>query len=525
MKQSYFILLLVLIISCKKETTQVLANTVSVFDKEKLAIDTLLISKYNSKLLMSFYKNYSLETVWETENIRNLIITELLNSSSEGLEPNDYNIKRLSDYENQYVFLDDTARVNYDILLTNSLQNYLSNVSNGKLNPKIIYPDWDLKPTEIDINQMIYDANKTGDFTFVFNSIKPDQAVYNELKTALKIIDSLPQDYFVPMKIGVKTKILAKQTNQLLIPIKKRLIYWNYLSKRDTITKIYDQKTVIAIKEFQENNGLQADGIIGSGTIKALNFYKSERREQIIANLERWRWFPDDFGKHYTLVNIPEYCLKIIKDSIQVDTFNVIVGTEKRRSPVFTTKLNQVVFCPTWTVPPTIIKEDLLPDATKSRGYFNKMHIKIFNYKKKQINPWEWKPEDVNKYDYVQDPGKNNSLGHMKILFPNKFSVYLHDTNHKDGFSRNFRSLSSGCTRVENPLRLAQYVLNDTINFSQSKIDTIVKKNKTIGFKIKQEIKHYQLYWTAWSKKNRLCFRDDVYNLDADLYCRLRHQK
>jgi L,D-transpeptidase YcbB len=302
-------------------------------------------------------------------------------------------------------------------------------------------------------------------------------------------------------------------------------MYWNYLAKKDTITKIYDPKTVLAIKEFQENNGLQSDGIIGAGTVKALNFYKSERREQIVANMERWRWFPDEFGEHYTIVNIPEYCLKVIKDSVQVDTFNVIVGTEKRRSPVFTSKLNQVVFCPTWTVPPTIIKEDLVPEATKSRGYFNKMRIKIFNYKKKQINPWEWKPEDVKKYDYVQDPGKHNSLGHMKILFPNKFSVYLHDTNHKDGFSRNFRSLSSGCTRVQDPLRLAHYVLNDSINYNRALIDTIVKKNKTVGIKIKQEIKHYQLYWTAWSKKNRLCFRDDVYNLDADLYCRLRHQK
>jgi L,D-transpeptidase YcbB len=525
MKQSYFILLIVLVISCKKETTPVLANTISVFEKEKLAVDTLLISKYNSKMLMDFYKNYSLETVWETENIRNIILSELSNSKSEGLEPNDYHVKKLSDYESQFEFLVDTARVNYDLLLTNSLQNYLSNVINGKLNPKIIYPDWDLKPKELDINQMIYDANKTGDFAYVFAKIKPDQPVYKELKNALKIIDSFPQDYFVPIKIGTKSKISLKQSNPLLIPIKKRLIYWKYLSKKDTLTKVYDQKTVDAIKEFQENNGLLSDGIIGSSTVRALNFYKSERREQIIANMERWRWFPDSFGNHYTLVNIPEYCLKVIKDSIQVDTFNVIVGTDKRRSPVFATRLNQVVFCPTWTVPPTIIKEDLLPDATKNRGYFNKMHIKIYNYKKKQINPWEWKPEDVKKYDYVQDPGKNNSLGHMKILFPNKFSVYLHDTNHKDGFSRNFRSLSSGCTRVEDPLRLAQYVLNDSINYCRSKIDTIVKKNKTIGIKIKQEIKHYQLYWTAWSKKNRLCFRDDVYNLDADLYCRLRHQK
>jgi L,D-transpeptidase YcbB len=343
------------------------------------------------------------------------------------------------------------------------------------------------------------------------------------LKQALKIIDALPEDHSRPIAFPSKLKIKPNENNPIIIPIKKRLIFWNYLSKTDTVSKSYDKKTQIAVKEFQENHGLLPDGIIGGGTIKALNIFKSERKEQIIANLERWRWFPDDFGDHYTIVNIPDFQINAIKKGDTIINQKVIVGTQKRRSPVLTSKLNYVVFNPTWTVPPTIIKEDLIPSATKSRNYFRKMNIVIFDYKKHKINPYSWKPENAKKYSYVQDPGRNNSLGNMKIIFPNKFSVYLHDTNHKDGFTRNFRSLSSGCTRVEKPLELAKYVLNDSIKWNDSIIAGVLKDKKTKNVNITQDIKHYQLYWTAWSKKNRLIFRDDIYDYDFELYCKLRN--
>jgi murein L,D-transpeptidase YcbB/YkuD len=152
------------------------------------------------------------------------------------------------------------------------------------------------------------------------------------------------------------------------------------------------------------------------------------------------------------------------------------------------------------------------------------MNITIYNYKNEKVTPWEWKPDKATNYRYVQDPGEHNSLGNMKILFNNKYAVYLHDTNHKDGFSRNFRSLSSGCIRVENPLKLAQYVLNDTTNFNDEKVLKIIEARKTVTHNIKQEIQHFQLYYTAWLQNNKLIFRDDIYKLDFDLYCRLRNR-
>jgi L,D-transpeptidase YcbB len=492
------------------------------FGVQKLNIDTLLISKYESKNLMAFYKNYNYNTVWQSSENRKIVIDEMSQCETDGLNPLDYKTKELSDLENKINDLNEKEVVDYDILLTNSFQNYLTHLYKGRLNPRKIYNDWDLKENNIDVNLKMFEALDKNIFAEAIKNSKPSTPIYLQLKEALKIINSLPDDSNFKIMKFVK-KIKPKETNDQIVNIKKRLMYWNDLKRDSIITKVYDKETQKSMVQFQKRHGLESDGVVGPGTIKALNFYKSERKEQIIANLERWRWYPRDFGTHYSIVNLPNYELDILKKNDTVQTFRVVVGKSSRRSPVLTSKLGTVVFNPTWTVPPTIIKEDLIPDATRSRSYFGKMRIKIFDYKRRVISPWRWKPEDAKKYDYVQDPGNNNSLGNMKILFPNKFSVYLHDTNHRDGFARNFRSTSSGCTRVERPMDLAMYVLNDTARWNKKKIDALLLTKKTTAIKITQEIQHYQLYWTSWVNKNKLIFRDDIYNLDSDLYCRLTH--
>jgi L,D-transpeptidase YcbB len=524
MKQCYLFLILNLFISCKKENS-ILANTkpiLEIFGGKKIKIDTLLISKLNNKDLMIFYKDNNLETVWQSSDKRNIVISKLLKSDESGLNPKNYDVEKLKDFENKYDNLLDNELVEYDILLSNNIQKYINNLYKGKLNPKKLYNDYDLKEKTIDVNKHLQNILINDNIDTIIENCKPKNKIYKQLENALKIIDAMPYDHSKPMSFSAKGKIKPNENTSLIISIKKRLMYWNYLSKKDTITKIYDKKTVIAVKAYQVNNGLIADGIIGKSTINALNFNKSERREQIVANLERWRWYPEDFGPHHTIVNIPTYTLNVVKDNDTLQNYKVIVGKFERRSPVFQSKLNQVILNPTWTVPPTIIKEDLIPDATKSRRYFGRMRITIFDRKKNKINPYKWNPEKANNYSYVQDPGKNNSLGQMKIIFPNKFAVYLHDTNHKTGFSRNSRSLSSGCTRVENPLGLAEYVLNDSIKWNREKIDAKIAEKKTYPINIPQIIQHYQLYWTAWTEKNKLIFREDTYDLDFELYCKLR---
>jgi len=275
------------------------------------------------------------------------------------------------------------------------------------------------------------------------------------------------------------------------------------------------------MKKFQIRHGLAADGVIGKGTVEALNFSKKKRKEQILANLERWKWFPKDMGKEYLIVNIPDYKLNLVKDKDTFRTHKVIVGRAKRATPILSSRLSNVILNPTWTVPPTILREDVIPSISKNRNYLAQTNMKVYDRNGNEVIANNWKLSNAKSYRYVQSPGSFNSLGMVKFSFPNRFSIYLHDTNHRDFFGKQKRSLSSGCVRVENPLELAEYLLGDKENWNLEKITETLQSEKTQHIKLKKEIKIHILYWTAWSENNTLIFRDDIYNLDAVLYRKL----
>ena len=262
--------------------------------------------------------------------------------------------------------------------------------------------------------------------------------------------------------IDLKEKIVLNKKNKFVPTLKRRLLFWNDLVSKDSIfSTLYDKATSDFVKIFQGRHGLLPDGIIGRSTIEALNYSKNQRIEQVIANMERWRWFAHDFENHYLLVNIPDYNLVAVKAGDTLQNQRIVVGREARKTPILDSKISNINLNPNWTVPPTILKEDIYPDAIKDRGVFRKKGLKIMDSKNNEVSPWSWKMEDANKYKYVQKPSYNNSLGVMKINFPNRYSVYLHDTNHRNFFDFTFRSLSSGCVRLEKPLEMAEYILND----------------------------------------------------------------
>jgi murein L,D-transpeptidase YcbB/YkuD len=339
-------------------------------------------------------------------------------------------------------------------------------------------------------------------------------------------------------------------------------MFWKDLKFKDTITGVYDKETREAMKKFQLRHGLYPDGIIGRATIDALNYTKNMRTEQVISNLERWRWFSADFGTNYLLINIPDYQLIAIKNKDTIQKQKVVVGKDSRRTPVLESKISNINLNPNWTVPPTILKEDIYPEAIKDPSVFRKKGLKIYDKNKNEVNPWSWKIEDAYKYKYVQAPSKNNSLGSMKINFPNKFSVYLHDTNHRNYFKYYYRALSSGCVRLEKPLEMAEYLIDDVEKWDlQTITDTtdikhytklqklkevkLAQKNakllaknpqliiepkkfpkpelKTIVIPIENDVFIHQLYWTAWEENGELRFREDIYCLDHDVFAKLRY--
>ncbi|RZJ71405.1 L,D-transpeptidase family protein [Flavobacterium sp.] len=486
-----------------------------------VAFDSTEVVKLGDKQLTAFYRSQDFHTFWVTSEKRKKTEAVLETAETYGLDPKDYYLEKIRKYEKKYQDLSDAEKLTYDFLLTQSVRKFMIHVSSGKLNPYHIYPNWDLAQPSFNVNKTLTDAISGDSLQKAIAKIEPQHLVYKRLKTALAYLDSFGKDTL--RQIVFSQKIRRGDSSETVIRIKKRLQFWGDLEKSDSLTAWYDKKTANAMKKFQLRHGLVPDGVVGERGITALNFTKIQRRQQIIVNLERWRWFPHEMGKQYVIVNIPDYRLRVIKNNDTVDTRKIVVGKEKRKTPVLSSAFTDIILNPTWTLPPTIIKEDLGPDAAKDTNYFRNRRLTIYNSKGQIVPASKWNSAKPNNYRYVQDPGDDNSLGNVKFNFRNRFTVYLHDTNHRDYFSRNYRSLSSGCVRVENPLPLAAYLIADSVRWNIDKINEVVATKETTYIKLRQKTRVHQLYWTAWmNKRGELEFREDIYNYDADLFKRLR---
>jgi len=565
MNKLYLLLLLVVFSSYKSITTsnsfaKGILFGIDFYGKSAIAIDSMIINKSKDENFKAFYHKYHFETAWNNKEHRHFIIAEIGLAENEGLQPKDYNYVKLKSLEEQFEKLPDSSIVNYDLLLTHSAQLYINHISKGKLNPKDLYRNWDLDQKKIDINKILFDCIDNNNFVAAIEECKPNHQIYKKLKMCLQILKEYPEQPLLGL-IDINERIVPNKKNKYLPIIKKRLMYWGDMVEKDTVlSQLYTKKTQDAVKLFQARHGLKPDAIIGRSTIEALNFSRNQRIEQIIANLERWRWFAHDFSSNYLLINIPDYSIVAVKNGDTLLSQRVVVGRETRKTPVLKSKIYNINLNPNWTVPPTILKEDIYPEAEKDKGVFKKKGLVILDDENNEVNPSIWKKEDAYKYKYVQNPSRNNSLGSMKINFPNKYSVYLHDTNHRNLFSFSKRSLSSGCVRLEKPLEMAAYILNDSVKWPLHRIkDTtdinyyikiqrkkqlevnkrnakLLAKNpslvfekkelakpilKTIVIKVKENIFIHQLYWTAWETKGVLNFREDIYCLDTDLYAKL----
>src|SRR5690606_26472153 len=247
-------------------------------------------------------------------------------------------------------------------------------------------------------------------------------------------------------------------------------------------------------------------------------------QKKIWVNFERTKWLQPDLGENYVWINLPEYRLQLVQNNQIVETHKVIVGKKERRTPVLSSSFSGIIINPKWTVPPTILKKDVVPKATVNRGYFESNRLTIFDIKTgKQVDPESWNPENYKAYRYVQQTGKLNSLGQIKFDFPNKHMVYLHDTNNRTRFIENNRALSSGCIRVEDPFRLAEKIFKiEGKNILKSEIDTLAVKEKTKNFKLNKKVNIHQVYFTAViNDAGDVKILNDVYSLDNKLYKRL----
>jgi murein L,D-transpeptidase YcbB/YkuD len=279
----------------------------------------------------------------------------------------------------------------------------------------------------------------------------------------------------------------------------------------------YDMMLTEAVKRFQIRHGLPETGTVGPLTIEALNVPVARRLRQLAASLDRLNGMNFTFGQRYVVVNLPAAVAEAVEDGKVTRRYVTVVGKVDRPSPTLTTHITAVNLNPTWTVPLSILKKDIAAKMRKDPGYVSRMKMRVLDAGGNELDPRsvDWSADRTPNFTVRQDSGDGNALGNVRIDMPNSHSVYMHDTNHKEGFSADYRFQSSGCTRVHDVRDLAAWVLKDNPNWTRKEIDTEIAGGKRTTVKLARPIPVAWIYLTGWaSPDGTIHFRNDVYNLD-----------
>jgi murein L,D-transpeptidase YcbB/YkuD len=247
-----------------------------------------------------------------------------------------------------------------------------------------------------------------------------------------------------------------------------------------------------------------------------MNVPVEARVRQIELNMERWRWLPRDLGDRHILVNIPEMRLDVIEHGAPALSMRVVVGKPDTQTPIFNDTMTYLVFAPTWNVPADIAQKETLPAVLADPNFLNRMNMEVVDATGKTVDPGSIDLASPEKYRFRQRPGDSNALGLVKFMFPNQFNVYLHDTPADSLFARASRSFSHGCVRLEQPEKLAEYVLHDQPEWTADRIREAMHSGEEKIVKLKTGIPGYLGYWTARvSADHQVQFRKDVYGIDG----------
>jgi murein L,D-transpeptidase YcbB/YkuD len=487
--------------------------------------------------LLDFYSETGFLPGWsenETLSCNALEMRLLIQKAGfDGLLPEDYHLKSLNVFFEKFfagttLTHQELARV--DLLLSDAFIIYANHIFGGKVHPEHLNSSWEImqKGNEPKVLDKLQLAIPNGNVREQLFSLQPKFAVYGRMRASMKKYIRLQKQLAGQEweKIAIKEPIEPLQSNPELKKVRQKLFFWGDLdtfSSQDGDGDTYDTALMESVKQFQVRNGLQPDGILCNATIEALNKSPQDLILQVSVNMERLRWLPDTTLQEVILVNIANYSMDYIRKTDTLLHSNAIVGKTYRKTPVFNAPMSYLVFSPTWTIPPTILNNDVLPSVRKDINYLASKHMRILDYSGNEINPSEinWKSVNSTNFKYMirQDPGKENALGQVKFMFPNKHNVYIHDTPSRMLFSKEDRALSSGCIRIQQPFELAKLLLEDQPLWTDDLIKKALVGNKEQSVSLTRKIPVVILYLTFWTNsKDEEQVRKDIYSRDQELY-------
>jgi murein L,D-transpeptidase YcbB/YkuD len=391
----------------------------------------------------------------------------------EGFRPSDYLTPKL---DVDAAGRDPTRLAALETSFSAAVTRYARDAYGGRVAPTDVSALWTIEPRRIDEADILTRLAKSGAPDEILYDLSPKHREFIALKAALaKFYDGSVIDTAVTIPDGPLLR--PGQRDERVTLLRQRLDVPEpeipETAGEEAVADItYDDALVEAVIAFQESLGLTPDGIVGPATVAALNGGSATTKEDIIANMERWRWEPDDFGNFYVQVNIPEFRLAIMaRDELHYTT-RVVVGTPRNQTPMFFDEIEHIVVNPYWNVPASIAVNEIAPRLVSDPGYLAGQNMELL-YGGDIINAAavDWSRTSIQNFRIRQRPGAGNALGQIKFLFPNQHDVYLHDTPSKSLFQRSFRAYSHGCIRVQNPMEFADALLANEAALSRASLE------------------------------------------------------
>ena len=505
-----------------QQQLQGVENNTLMIDQSEIALADMIKNVYQ-------YNQYKL--FWQNKALADTLLNAIKESYQLGLDPEEYHLSELNLRLKKGFKQSGIQGAQLDILLTDALLRLSYHLIFGKVVPAELDADWNLrrdfltKDPVAKINYILQSDVKLK--KFLKQSMHPGPFYQGLIKALAQYRQIQKAGGWQSVPSGATIK--PGMTDSRIPQIKARLYATGDLkmTTSDPEIHIYDATIEAGIKHFQQRHNIDADGVIGKGTLAMMNIPVTQRIDQIRANLERVRWVKQNLEEEFVLVNIAGFKVYYVKDNKLVWKSRAQVGKEYRKTPIFKSDINYLVFNPTWTVPPTILRNDVLPKIKRDISYLKKKNMSVLDFKGNIIKPANvnWSSMSAKGFPYMirQEPGPTNALGRVKFMFPNKHMVYLHDTPSKSNFKKVERAFSSGCIRIENPFELVELLLKDSNKWNQASFQEMLDSGKLKNVNLPQKVPVLLLYFTAQLKENgEVTFFKDIYKRDEKIIEGLR---
>jgi murein L,D-transpeptidase YcbB/YkuD len=481
----------------------------------------------NTKTLNEFYNQRAGDTLWvrnsKLSSEAREIIENIAESWKHGLNPDNYNISILNELAQGK--MPQLSDIEIDILMSDSVIQYAQDISGMRLSPQEWEEDKRSWSGGIQAQSLMSilanERNKAG----FLNQLLPQDNEYKKLSLELQnLVEDLSKKPDVAERVAKYPGLIRPGSkNQAILAIRAKL---GVSVSPGGQSDVYDEKLQKAVMEFQIRHGLTPDGLIGQRSFNALYQTRTQKLVKLIANLERRRWVHRPLPSTYIEVNVPKMKLKAIENNRTTFEMPVVVGRAKRPTTSFIDDIIGIRFNPLWYVPDTIKKEDFLPSLQKDPLSLNKKGIQFRvkteeGFKKVEPTEIDWQTineDNLKDIQMFQDSGDDNALGVIRVLMPNQYDIYLHDTNDPALFAKDDRALSSGCVRVAEPRKIANFILAKNAGWNEERLESILAKQKLYEVKSDTPMPVYIVYFTAWTDDNgEVIIGNDVYGWDTAL--------